>query len=90
MGQDDGQTVFRPVVVGASPFSVRDQFEAHVQRKAEQHLEACWEAEWDDAEESPAFAPFCGCTTCIVREVLMSVWEDMASEAGREALSESG
>jgi hypothetical protein len=61
-------------------------FEAQVQRKAEAHLDECFEAlyEGDDTgtfeNDSPAFAPFCGCTTCIVREVLMSVWDDLVDE----------
>jgi len=65
-------------------------FEALVQRKAEAHLDACFEAmdNWEDGDgemESPANAPFCGCTTCIVREVLMSVWDDLLEEARRES-----
>jgi hypothetical protein len=49
------------------------------QRAAEKHLDACHEAMWaweegDDEIESPASAPFCGCDTCIVREVLWAAW----------------
>jgi hypothetical protein len=62
-------------------------FEAQIQRKAEAHLDACfaemeaWQERADlETEGSPAFAPFCGCTTCIVREVLMSVWDDLVNE----------
>ena len=62
-------------------------FEAQIQRKAEAHLIACFEAmdAWQESadfetEDSPEFAPFCGCTTCIVREVLMSVWDDLVNE----------
>ena len=49
------------------------------QRAAEQRLKGCWAAQefydehYDDGEqppEDPSCAPFCGCTTCIVREVL--------------------
>ena len=43
------------------------------QRAAEDHLAACWEA-LDIMEESPASAPFCGCQTCEVREVLYAAW----------------
>ena len=50
-----------------------------VQEAAERHLEACYEAEeayelGDDDVESPACAPFCGCITCVVREVLYAAW----------------
>jgi hypothetical protein len=59
-------------------------FEQQVQRKAEKHLMACWEAEDEPTEhDSPAFAPFCGCQTCIVREVLMVCWDEMMEEAKR-------
>lgn len=53
--------------------------EAH--KAAEAHLGACWAAEYaleegaDIAEvDTPASAPFCGCTTCEVREVLHAAW----------------
>lgn len=48
---------------------------------AETHLEAVIEADWlqeeagDDFDvDSPACAPFCGCTTCTVREVLYGAY----------------
>lgn len=49
---------------------------------AERHLAACHDALWawserEDGEpepESPASAPFCGCDTCVVREVLYAAW----------------
>lgn len=50
------------------------------QRAAELHLAACMEALWayeeegDEDVESPASAPFCGCDTCIVREILWAAW----------------
>lgn len=69
-----------------------DDFETRVQRKAEQHLADCNEAAWWDETgeegpppESPAFGPYCGCDTCIVREVLSVCWEEMRAEAQREA-----
>lgn len=66
-----------------------DDFETRVQRKAEAHLAACNEAlfEEEGGEEevsSPAFGPYDGCDTCVVREVLMSVWDDFQAEARRE------
>jgi hypothetical protein len=66
-----------------------------IQRKAEEHLQKCWEG-LDDCGEgtegydrSPAFAPFCGCQTCIVREVLMSVWDDRLAMARKEVRGET-
>ena len=53
------------------------------QRAAERHLAECIDAmcEWEENDfgevteiESPASAPFCGCDTCIVREVLWAAW----------------
>lgn len=46
------------------------------QRAAEEHLERLYEADEMDEypEDYPALAPFCGCTTCIVREVLYVGW----------------
>lgn len=51
------------------------------QMAAEKHLAACWAAE-DACDEgadigdvdTPACAPFCGCSTCEVREVLYAAW----------------
>ena len=52
-------------------------------RAAVERLDGCFEALLDEGEyvngsgpaESPACAPFCGCTTCIVREVLDVAWD---------------
>jgi len=52
------------------------------QAAAEAHLLACREAmeQWEEAGEvteaveSPASAPFCGCQTCEIREVLWAAW----------------
>lgn len=66
------------------------EFEQRVQRKAGEHLAACHEAmeaysEHPDADvENPAYGPFCGCDTCVVREVLSVCWEEMLAEARRE------
>jgi hypothetical protein len=59
-----------------------DEFNQHVQVKAEAHLAACFDAmeafdEGDENAESPALAPFDGCPTCTVREVLMVCWDEM-------------
>lgn len=51
------------------------------QKAAEEHLDACYEAMWkaeeedDFAVDSPASGPFCGCETCVVREVLHASYE---------------
>jgi hypothetical protein len=51
-------------------------------------MEAYWEAEGEDDPakwpESPAYGPFDGCDTCVVREVLSVVWDEMLVEARRE------
>ena len=49
------------------------------QKAAEKHMEAVWDAhyaweEGDETAESPASAPFCGCETCVVREILHAGW----------------
>lgn len=49
------------------------------QRAAEAHLDACQAAEFGEENgeenvESPAVAPYCGCTTCDVRETLAAAW----------------
>lgn len=53
-------------------------------QNAEKHLEACYEAleaeEEGEADiESPACAPFCGCNTCVVREVVYASWGTIAN-----------
>lgn len=55
-------------------------FGAEAQRVAQAHLarvqEVFWiEEEGGDPDVYPAFAPFDGCDTCVVREVLVSAWE---------------
>lgn len=69
-----------------------ETFEQRVQRLAEDHLSACNEALYRDDElpvaewgETPAIGPYCGCDTCIVREVLWAAWEAMLAEAKAEA-----
>lgn len=58
------------------------------QRAAEAHLAACWEAYWAEEEgreiESPACAPFCGCDTCVVREVLFAAWSFLESAVANQ------
>jgi hypothetical protein len=61
------------------------EFDRHVQEKALAHLEACLEAEDDWEAVSPAYAPFDGCYTCIVREVLMVAWDEMWARAQADA-----
>ena len=51
------------------------------QKRAEKHLAACMEALDDDEIGSPASAPFCGCNTCVIREVLWAVWPLLVEEA---------
>lgn len=69
----------------------RHDEDAH--RAAVAHLEACEEARWAEEEGevfvpvSPAFGPYCGCTDCQVREVLLAAWphlRELALELGPE------
>lgn len=68
-----------------------DDLDARVQRKAEEHLAACQDGLYDEVFDapSPAYAPFCGCDTCVVREVLMCAWDELLAEARREASREA-
>lgn len=60
---------------------------------AERHLEACFEAA-EEAEEvgeenviwPEVEAPFCGCLTCVTREVLAAGWPTMLDGA-REVIA---
>ena len=65
-----------------------ETFDQLVQRKAEDHLNACMEAIDDDEALSPAYGPFCGCNTCTVREILSVTWDLMEAEARRRVLAE--
>lgn len=69
------------------------ELELELQRVCEAHLEAIYEAEaaaedpddWlGELPTSPAVGPFCGCTTCIVREVLWAGWEKLMELAGEK------
>lgn len=58
---------------------------------AQTHLDACHEAQceledgaqFDDVND-PSFGPFCGCSTCVVREVLFAAWPVMEEYFRRE------
>lgn len=54
---------------------------AEAQKAAEEHLNGCWD--WYDQQEyadvlgvpaNPASAPFDGCPTCEIREILFAAW----------------
>ena len=78
----------------------RETLDFAVQQAAEKHLEGCEaalahaEGAWDEGgqpPEDPSYAPYCGCTTCIVREVLTAAWMHVwqtapKSDPVREAL----
>lgn len=65
--------------------------EERLQRLGEVRLNACYEEmerlEAGEAWPGPpaACAPFDGCVTCTVREVLDAVWDEFMAEARREA-----
>lgn len=62
------------------------------QRAAEAHLEQCERALYvedfknpDDSQWPAAMGgPFCGCTTCMVREVLFAAWPILQEAAVEE------
>lgn len=47
--------------------------EAH--KVASEHLEQCHLAFMSEDEDDPSCAPFCGCVTCEVREVLYAAYD---------------
>lgn len=72
-----------------------ESFETRIQRLAEKHLAACNDAmiDFDEGNQdtpSPAYGPYDGCDTCIVREVLSVAWDEMIAEARRQARVEAG
>jgi len=52
---------------------------------AEEHLAMCFEALGGDDVYADVSAPFCGCMTCIVREVISKSWPYMRLVAIVEA-----
>lgn len=58
---------------------------ARIQAAAERHLNAVSDAEFelendpDSKALSPAVGPWCGCSTCLVREVLAGAWPEIES-----------
>lgn len=50
---------------------------ANAARAAEEHLESCFDSIDDPSTSVDLSAPFCGCTTCVVREVIASSWPYM-------------
>lgn len=64
--------------------SVDDQYD-RAQLAAETHLTLCVDALHDGADDSPAIRPFCGCDTCIVREVLFAAKEELLAIVRAEA-----
>lgn len=67
-----------------------DDLAYRMQQAAERHLDECWEAYYAAEEEpdpdkwppSPAIGPFCGCQTCLVREVLHAGWRVFEEQHG--------
>ena len=62
-----------------------------IQAAAERHLEKVWEAyhlaadAGEDEIDDPASAPFCGCETCVIREVLAGAWPQIEAYFNRRA-----
>ena len=81
------------VVAPLDPVEIED-YGLAAQRVAEAHLAACSEGLYAEEEgessdfESPASAPFCGCETCVVREVLYAAWPIIADAVRAEQSSQ--
>jgi len=75
------------------------RWEEAMQRACEQRLEDCMVAYWHKEEEgcdgtcpdepaNPACAPFDGCDTCVVREILDAAWPFLSDAARKGLLDE--
>ena len=76
----------------------------HMQEVAEVHLDACYADMWEqdqlgEGEEGEEFfpegeiqqaGPFCGCNTCVVREVLHASYETLIKAAEHEVNTSGG
>jgi hypothetical protein len=51
-----------------------ERLSRNAQRSAEARLFDCMDGLYDDEVGDSAIGPFCGCYTCIVREVLDAAW----------------
>lgn len=65
------------------------ELETEAQRAGEAHLGACEQAMYETEEtgeeaDSSAGGLFCGCRTCVVREVLQAAWPPLLELARRE------
>lgn len=64
------------------------RLEQNAQRAAEARLWDCFEGLYDDEAGDSAVGAFCGCYTCIVREVLDSAWPWLYQAAHDEHMPE--
>ena len=55
-----------------------EELQMLAQRSAEERLSLAVDSVWEDDPEHPAYAimagPFCGCDTCVVREIIDAAW----------------
>lgn len=52
------------------------------QQAAEAHLDAIYEYEREvGGDDSPSIGAWCGCQTCIIREVLFAAWPSLRDAA---------
>lgn len=66
--------------------AVEHDYGLAAQQAAEEHLQAIYEyeetPEWGYPEgDHPAVGPWCGCETCVVREVLHAAWPHLKAAA---------
>lgn len=78
----DGASYVKQVMVERDARSIiaESDIAERAHKAAEDHLDACWEAldAWEHGDSevtSLALDAFCGCQTCVVREVLYAVWD---------------
>lgn len=57
--------------------------------KALAHLDACLMEIHEDADDTPASAPFCGCDVCIVREVLYAAYDELEQHFAEKAKNDN-
>ena len=51
-----------------------DELEQKIQKVAEQRLMEGWEFVHEENDGETLTGPFCGCDTCVVREVVTAAW----------------
>jgi hypothetical protein len=64
------------------------KIEVNAQKAAEARLFDCMEGVFDEEMGESAIGPFCGCNTCIVREVIDAAWPWLYQLAHHEGIGD--